>query len=758
MPLFPMTNIKNSLLELNTLLEEIAKFTSSKRAHDFVCRNLLLSSKSAVETEMDTVCEMIQFLQGEFNGLFSDNYDLLALLDKLSKGYTLSSYEVLLINQEIRLAHSLKNKFKSFSDKQKLLNLSILFNSLFSLKELRDKIENVVSNTGEIKDSATPTYQNLIRKKEEHLLLGQKLEKRIIKEYEKVTIDRIIHLQEGRKTILVDISQKGQISGNVIGISSSGKACFIEPKELTQWNSELVIINDCITKEAQKILKLITKQITKELPVLNNNQEIYLRLDILFAKAKYAALGDMVKVNISDKLEIILYSAMQPLISKRLCVPIDFSFRSDKDIYLITGANAGGKTVAMKTVYLLIEMAKRGLLLPCKANSTLYLFDNIYFNIGDNQSLTDSLSTFQSHITSINHILLSATNHDLVMLDELGSGTSPTEGQALAISILNYLHHKQIKTIVSTHFPEVKLFASNTNFITYASVLFDPVTLKPSYKLVENEIGQSFGIALSEKFGLIPTVINDARKILVLMQSENEKKYQELETKINEVSKLKEMVLAEKEKLETQKKELETSYKLKIAALDEEYYLKFNELQTQIKKLKSNFQGASPKNNFTRTENKPTPKDFQVGEMVYVLPYNLHAPIQRIEKNNYFININGLSLNFTIDELTYSDKKRETKKEYYHPREASTKVNRNDFTTKLDLRGKRYIEVADLIAQKIDECLYNGVTSFIIITGYGKGDVRKASIDYLKNSKYVKDYSFGGEGAGLMGALKINLK
>ena len=531
-------------------------------------------------------------------------------------------------------------------------------------------------------------------------------------------------------------------------------------------------------KEIEVVLKGLTLLVAAEGDLLLNDLEILTKLDVIFAKALYGKENDYNFANVKDEAKFDLKKARHPLIDKDVCVPIDISLGDKNNIIIITGPNTGGKTVALKTVGLIHLMAYHGLMIPAKEESSIGMFDSILVDIGDEQSIEQSLSTFSGHMKRIVSILNEVSFNSLVLLDELGSGTDPKEGSSLAIAIIEYLLEAGARVICTTHYSELKTYAYSKPGILNASVEFNNETLMPTYRLLLGIPGKSNAIDIASRLGLSNKIIERSKEELLNTKSESselmgnledemnnlKKKEEELEAKLADANNKAYQLSREKIELVKQKDKIINDAKREAEKIIEETKKESNRLIQEIKNMSSeNFKEhelialktKANKLSGEFEEENIFEEEFKEGDYVYVKTYEKYGSIRKISKNKYTVTIGQFDIDFKKNELTHAEKpkekkKKETRMSGYNPASHAT--------LSLDLRGKRAEDVNYLLDQYIDQCLLGNLNQVSIIHGFGTGTVRKMVQEYLKNCPSVKSYRYGGEGEGLNGVTIVYFK
>ena len=764
-----MNNFSKNL-DFNLIIDEINTYLFSKNLKENGEDNFHLLSYDEILDSFNKITDMKKAILDMKLFPFSNEYDILKILEKIEKGYIISVSDAVNIRYEILTAKNIRVKLNELRKASyKYTYLEKLFEEIFPHSYILEKIEKTIDEFGNFKPGASKTYKELIEKinlldEKTNNILNKLKDKNI-----KILLNKNVQLKENKKTLLVKSSFKNDIDGDVIATSNTNNGFFIEPNEVRKINQEISILKDDLKKEEERLLKEVTEVIKKDLNTLYKNQAYLKEIDLVYAKAVYAINHNCNKVKITQDKSIKLFNISHPLVKN--AVKIDFIFDKEKDIFLITGPNAGGKTAAIKSVGLLILMAKYGLLIPCSMESEIYLFENIYTDIGDHQSITQSLSTFSSHIKNINEIIKNANYNDLVILDELGSGTDPIEGAALAISIINYFVSKKIKLILTSHYSDLKKHIYKMNNSKCASVSFDINNLCPLYKLDYDIIGSSCAIMISERLNLDKNITKNAKEILFNIKDKKDTAIDIISKKNTELNNL-EISLKKKEEdlLKLEKKlnfdiqnykiELDEKYKNIEAKLKEEY-------EKSIKLLKDKIIELDKKNNLpdiayakSLLNNKVIVNEnhgiLKIGDTVKVIPHNKVGTIINIKKNKYLVDLGNIKLEYTYDELLLTNK---VKKEVKPPLKKvnSAEIEKDYETIKIDLRGRRYDEVSDILDKKISDALLLNQPYIKIITGHGSGAVRKACLEYIKKNPIIKKHRFGNASEGLNGSLIIYL-
>ena len=525
-----------STFEFNLIKERLLKHATVELAKKYVEDLEMFDSKEELEDSLTYLNEGIRYANkyGRLNIYYHPN--LIPNLVSIKKGGIGSKeffYQVGYLLENIKL---IKEEFK---ESEVFVLIDEIVKSLNSLDQVKARIDRVISPSLDILDSASP---NLYRIRTKILRLESSissLSRQLVDKYRNYLSDGHGALKNGIFTLMVKSTYKNRVQGIVHATSDTGQTLFIQPQELIEVYNEIASLKEEELQEIQIILKELSLFISKyDRELLVNNLNIA-RLDFIFAKATFAISYNGEIAKISNEKKILLKSAAHPLIDPKKVVRNDFIMEKEK-MMVITGPNAGGKTVALKVVGLLVIMHQCGLALPIKEGGELAFFDNIFADIGDNQSIIDNLSTFSSHIVNIQDILSKVDSHSLVIIDELGSGTSPLDGEAIGLGVIDYLLNKNCFSMISSHYEALKTYALENDDILCASMIFDEKEIRPTYQLLLHVASSSYGIEVAERFGLNNEVISRAKKYLEERKlSDKEIRLEVLNAQINEVEKLK---------------------------------------------------------------------------------------------------------------------------------------------------------------------------------------------------------------------------
>lgn len=658
--------------------------------------------------------------------------------------------------------------------------------SLVSLNRLQTAINDCIDETGYVLDSASSELRSIRRSiQSTESRIKEKLNHVVSERRNKLT-DGIITIRNERYVVPVRAEAKNTFGGTIHDQSSSGNTYFIEPKEVVDLNNKLQEFHVEERREIERILRVLTEEVKKFVDALAVNVDVLGEIDFMFAKGKYARLMNGVRPTMNQKGIIRLVGARHPLIDPRVVVANDIELGDEYTTIVITGPNTGGKTVTLKTVGLLTLMAQAGLLIPAHPSSQLAIFDHIFADIGDEQSIEQSLSTFSSHMTNIVRIMERLTVNSLILFDELGAGTDPKEGASLAISILDYVKVRGARTIATSHYPELKAYAYECDDVINASVEFNIETLSPTYRLLVGVPGRSNAFEVSKRLGLKEAILEAARARVETTKTELtdlitkledrglqlDQEIQQLQQQNQEVEAMRQdyerkiaKFEAEREKvLEQIKKEAFENIRqakeeaeqivadLRQAKKDADLSLKDHELTEKLTALKAS--EAKQAEQFKRKARNKAP--LKSGDEVMVLSLNRQGELLEKTKNGeWMVQLGMMKVNIKEDDLEYlrkSVKKKDSGKgKMIHKR-------RTDVGIQLDLRGERYEDAMLRLDKYMDEVLLAGYQTVTIIHGHGTGALRQGVHKYLKQNKHVASFRFGGAGEGGTGATVVELK
>ena len=676
-------------------------------------------------------------------------------------------------------------------------SLSEFFDGLEPLSPLCDEIRRCIISVDEISDDASSNLKSIRRSIRStgdriHAQLNQMLNNQNVRN---CLQDFVITMRNGRYCLPVKAEAKSQITGMVHDQSSSGSTLFIEPMAVVNLNNELKELSIKEQDEIAVILATLSAKAGEYIPAIETDYQILTELDFIFAKAAYALEYNGITPHFNTERKIRILKGRHPLLDAKKVVPIDISLGSDFDQLVITGPNTGGKTVSLKTVGLLTLMGQAGLPIPSGDRSELAVFDDIFADIGDEQSIEQNLSTFSSHMTNIIHILKEANEHSLVLFDELCAGTDPTEGAALAVSILSYFHSRGIRTMATTHYSEIKIYALTTGGIENACCEFDVETLSPTYRLLIGIPGKSNAFAISKKLGLSDTLIEDARTRI----SSNEQNFEDLlsdleasritiEKEQAEINRYKSEITALKQQLKNKQEKLDESRDTILRKAKEEAnqilqeakdtadeaIRNFNKYGTtrpsiqEMEKQRTNIrekmaanEKKSSKEKETAIYNPKVPKKLRIGDSVKVLSMNLTGTVHSLPnaKGDLFVQMGILRSQVNIKDLVLIEDAAPGSKKYAKTGAGKLKMSKSaSVSTEINLIGKTVDEAIALLDKYLDDAYLAHLPSVRIVHGKGTGALRSAVQSHLKRQSYIKSFHLGEFGEGDAGVTIAEFK
>ena len=709
-------------------------------------------------------------------------------IKQLESTNVLSAKALIDIATILKVSRELKEFF--FKDPSFNTNsFSILFdyfNSLYVNKNIESTIFEKILDENTIADNASPKLSSIRKnKKKAEQAIRDKLDSIIhSSSYSKYLMEPIVTIRNDRFVIPLKQEYRNMLKGFIHDISSSGSTVYIEPLAIFEINNEINNLKIEENIEIEKILQNLSILLYKYTNELKNNVILIGKLDVLSAKVLYSKSIDGIKPTLNTQKYINLIAARHPLIDKNNVVPINIALGKNFNSLIITGPNTGGKTVSLKTTGLLLLMAYTGLYIPCNENSSICVFKNIFADIGDEQSISESLSTFSSHMTNIINITNNANENSLILLDELGSGTDPIEGANLAISILNYFYNMGCLVISTTHYQELKNYALITDGFENASSEFDIENLRPTYKLLIGIPGKSNAFAISQKLGLKQEILDNAYSLLkddnihiedILkniydnkIQIEYEK--QEIDKNLMQIQNLRKEL--EKENKDVKQKEQELIENAELEAREIILTAK-DEVNEIIKKLNNINGDLKTANNLRNTLNDKLKqfdvkkiengnlekKDIQLGMLVEVIPFNATGTVISLpnKSNEVQIQIGNTKMNISLSNLN------KTKKTLTNENFSTTKVNRNNgskskyISPEMNVIGQNVDEAIYIIDKYLDDCTISNISPIRIVHGKGTGKLREGIHAFLKKHPHVKSFRLGTFGEGEMGVTVVEL-
>ena len=805
-------------LEFNKILEILSKHCKTYIGKN-MSQNILPSNKMEdVKCLLSETSEAYNLIVKYGNLPIDEIEDITPYLKNLESYLPLSTKALLEIARILKVSGNLKEYFHNSDIYEKISQSNELsetkesilfqyFETLYSNPGIYQEITKAILDENNIADDASKTL-NSLRRNRRRLESGikEKLNSFIhSSSYSKYIMEPIITIRNDRYVIPVKIEYKENINGLIHDISASGSTVYIEPTSVFDLNNQINNIKLEESLEIEKILENLSKLLYPITDNIKQTVEIIGNIDLIFAKASYSKDINGIEPIINTKKLIDLKQARHPLIDTKSVVPIDINLGKDFNSLIITGPNTGGKTVTLKTVGLLCLMACSGLHIPVKENSSIFVFDNIFADIGDEQSIQESLSTFSSHMKNIIDILAKATENSLVLIDELGSGTDPVQGANLAISILENLYNKGTLTLSTTHYPELKHYALVTDGFENASSEFDIENLRPTYKILIGVPGKSNAFAISKKLGLPNEILERAESLLsednisveelikniyddkLIIENEKEKIIKnsnqvellrkQLENNVSDVN-FREKEIIEKAKIEARKillsakeeandiiKELNSLYDNAEANFaDKESLKNANKLRENLNEnIKNTLSNSIDNSNQNDSENL----EIAVGLNVLVKPFNMSGTVLTMPNKNHevMVQIGSTKTNIKVSNLELTNNSSKNNSTTAN----KSKSRSNKYTTSLDMKSKSISPEINVIGQNVedalfivdkylDDCYLSNLPTARIVHGKGTGKLRNGIHEFLRKHPHVKSFRLGTFGEGEMGVTVVEFK
>ena len=771
-------------LELDQVLEQLAGCAGSVGGKEACLRVRPVSNLEDVNLMLEQTTAASDLCTRKGNPVFGDVTDVSASLERADRGGSLQPIELLRIAGVLRCARNIKG-YVSEDDKTTVLDA--LFSALTPNKYLEDRIFGAILSEEEIADNASPALADIRR----HMRIQagkirDSLQKVISSPaYAKFLREPIITIRQGRYVVPVKSECRNDVPGLVHDVSATGGTYFIEPMSAVNANNALRELELKEKKEIERILSELSAEAAAHREDINLDYRMLVQLDVIFAKAKLAYRMRAWAPVMNDQGRVDLRKARHPLIDPKAVVPISVRLGSDFDTMIITGPNTGGKTVTLKTIGLLTLMAECGLHIPAGDGSQLSTFDAILADIGDEQSIAQSLSTFSSHMRTIVDVVAQCDDRTLVLFDELGAGTDPAEGAALAMAIIEFCRKMNSRVVATTHYAELKLYAMRTKGVINASCEFDVETLRPTYKLLIGIPGKSNAFAISRKLGLSEEILKEADDLVgksdkdfedVLSQLEHQRQQMEsarleAERMKRETEKIKQQSEEYAAQLQKEKdKAMESARREAQKIIDDARYAA-NMASEELKALRKQLTESADTSNLNQRQaevrrslnemedklraqqpkqERPQPKrDILIGDTVELLKLGTKASVIAINKDGtYQLQAGILKLNAKKDEIYLLENENPYKAKGGRPAHSGREMKLQAMSSEVDLRGMDAVEAICVLDNYLDGAMRANLSSVRIIHGKGTGVLRKAVQDALKKNKHVKKYRLGVYGEG----------
>lgn len=784
-------------LEYNKIIDMLTEKADSEPGKR-LCRKLLPS------TDLEEIVNSQKLTEDALGRLFKvgstsfgSNSDLNFSIKSLEIGSTLSIVELMKIASMLDNVSRIKTYGKKDREDAPDDSLTEYFEQLTPLTQVANEINRCILAEDEIADDASPRLKSIRRSMlQTNEKVHSQLNSMLAGAYRTYLQDAVITMRNNRYCIPIKAEYKGQVNGMIHDQSATGSTYFIEPAAVVELNNKIRELELEEKEEIGVILASLSAMAAEHTEELSANQKLMTELDFIFAKAKLAMDMNATTPIFNTDHYINIRKGRHPLLDRKKVVPIDINLGKDFDLLIITGPNTGGKTVSLKTVGLFTLMGQAGLHIPALDRSELSIFSEVYADIGDEQSIEQSLSTFSSHMKSIVHILKHADADSLCLFDELGAGTDPTEGAALAIAILNYLHDRGIRTMATTHYSELKIYALSTSFVENACCEFSVETLQPTYRLLIGIPGKSNAFAISSKLGLSDEIINAAREqignedksfedvISDLEQSRItiEKEQREIAEYKERIRTLQEQLQQKNEKLDQAKDRIlreanEKAKEILQEAKDvaDETIRDFNkagagtdirELEKKRQKVRDKINEKNERLSLGANKKQPEkktldPKKLKKGDTVKIVSMGLKGTVSTLPdaKGALFVQCGIMRTQTNVRDLVLVDEATVTTPTLQRTGAGKIKMSKTlSVSTEINLLGKTVDEALPALDKYLDDAYLAHLPSVRVVHGKGTGALRSAVHNHLKRLKYVKEFRLGEYGEGDAGVTIVTFK
>ncbi len=783
------------VLEYNKIIERLTDKATSEQGRKRTAALEPMTDLEVIKKAQTETADALGYLFRKGSTSFGGNKDLGMCIRSLEIGSTLSIAELL------RIAAFLENvnRIKSYGRKERedtpADSLDEYFESLEPLTPLSNEIRRCILSEEEIADDASPALKKIRRSMAiANDRIHSQLASMISGSCRTYLQDAVVTMRNNRYCIPVKSEYKGQVQGMVHDQSSTGSTFFIEPAAVVNLNNELRELEIKEQEEIAVILADLSAQAGAYTELLTGNQKAMTALDFIFAKAALALEQNATMPVFNTEHQIRIRQGRHPLLDKKKVVPIDIQLGIDFDLLVITGPNTGGKTVSLKTVGLLTLMGQAGLHIPALDRSELSIFEEVYADIGDEQSIEQSLSTFSSHMTNIVSILQQADGGSLCLFDELGAGTDPTEGAALAISVLDHLHGRGIRTMATTHYSELKVYALSTPFVENASCEFSVETLRPTYRLLIGIPGKSNAFAISSKLGLPDHIIEDAKRHI----TEDKESFEDLLANLEnsrvtiekerlEIAGYKEEVKALKQKLEAKQEKIDQAKEKILRQANEEAReilqnakeladetirvfqkaeagISIKDLEKSRQKVRDKISEKNEK--LTLKNDKPThkvlkPTQIKPGDSVKVVSMGLKGTVSSLPDKNgkLFVQCGIIRSKVSLNDLVLIEEETINTGKMQRSSSGKLKMSKSySISTEINLLGRTVDEALSELDKYLDDAYLAHLPSVRVVHGKGTGALRNAVHNYLRKNRVVKSYRLGEYGEGDAGVTIVEFK
>lgn len=786
-------------LEYTKIIDKLTEKASSEPGKR-LCRELVpMTDLAEIRLAQVQTRDALSMLFAKGSTSFGGNKDVSMALRSLEIGSALSIPELLKIAGLLDNVNRIKTYGRSARDDEKETSLTDYFERLEPMTPLANEINRCILSEEEIADDASPGLKHVRRS---IALTGEKIHSQLTSmvngSYRSYLQDAVITMRDNRYCIPVKSEYKSQVPGMVHDQSSTGSTFFIEPAAIVNLNNQLKELTIKEKEEIEAVLASLSSQAAESISEISEDQKIMTFLDFVFAKASLAMEENATMPLFNQAHYINIRKGRHPLLPAKKVVPIDIHLGKDFDLLVVTGPNTGGKTVSLKTVGLFTLMGQAGLHIPALDRSELSIFTEVFADIGDEQSIEQSLSTFSSHMTSIVSILQQADENSLCLFDELGAGTDPTEGAALAIAILDHLHSRGIRTMATTHYSELKVYALSTDFVENACCEFNVETLAPTYRLLIGIPGKSNAFAISQKLGLPDYIIQAAKEQI----NAEDKSFEDLLTDLEssrltiekerlEIASYKEEIKSLKERLQTKNEKIDSAREKILREANEKareilqdaknvadetirVYQKAgpNASLKDLEKTRDRLRGEIGKKNEKLALKTQEPKkgrqikpeQLKIGDSVKILSMGLNGTVSSLpdHKGNLFVQCGIMRSQANVKDLVYAEAEAAPAASVLQRKPSATgkvKMSKSfSISPEINLLGKTVDEALAELDKYLDDAYLAHLSNVRVVHGKGTGALRSAVQSHLKRVKYVKSYRLGEYGEGDAGVTIVTFK
>ena len=786
-------------LEYNKIIDRLTEFAGSALAKE-MCRNLqpstdLYEIQTLQKETSDALSRIYQKGAVSFRGV----RDIRGSIKRLEIGAIIGINELLSICSLLEVCSKVKAYSRNDRDPDFEDSLEAMFQALQPLTPVSSEIRRCIASEEELNDDASPALFKIRRSMRQiNDKVHAQLQTMVNGSARTYLQDAVVTMRNGRYCIPVKAEHRGQVPGMIHDQSSTGSTLFVEPIAVIKLNNDLRELELKEEKEIEMILATLSARCGEETEALRDDLDLLTKLDFIFARAQLSRSMNGTQPDFNQEGRILIKKGRHPLLDKKKVVPIDIQLGKDFELLIITGPNTGGKTVSLKTVGLFTLMGQAGLHIPAFDHSELSVFHEVFADIGDEQSIEQSLSTFSAHMTNTVSILREADDRSLVLFDELGAGTDPTEGAALAIAILSNLHRRGSRVMATTHYSELKVFALSTPGVENGCCEFDVETLRPTYRLLIGVPGKSNAFAISQKLGLSQDIIEEAKTHLTQQDEDFEDLLADLEQKRvtieqerDQINSYKEEIRGLKQRLESKQEKLDLSRDKILREANEQARNILQEAKDYADTTIRNFQkygkaagvsakdmekergklrekmsrvdknlsakNAAPK----KSQKQLTAKDLHIGDSIKVLSLNLKGTVSTLPdaKGNLFVQMGILRSQVNIRDLEKLDDTVITGGNFSKTGSGKIKMSKSaSVSTEINLLGKTVDEAIMELDKYLDDAYIAHLPSVRIVHGKGTGALRKGVHNYLRRQKHVKSYRLGEFGEGDAGVTIVEFK